>query len=99
MTELRRFAEEYLSIRRAVGFKLARAEGLLFGFVTFAEAEGATSVSTDMALRWDPAGAGQSRLVEQPPVRRALFRTAPQRHRCVDRSAAPRCPPASGGLD
>jgi integrase/recombinase XerD len=52
MSGLRRAAEEYLSIRRAVGFKLARTEGLLLGFVTFAEAEGATRVTTDLALRW-----------------------------------------------
>jgi len=52
MTGLRSAAEEYLSIRRAVGFKLARTEGLLLGFVAFAEAEGATSLSTDLALRW-----------------------------------------------
>lgn len=52
MTGVRRAAEEYLSIRRAVGFKLARAEGLLLGFVAFAEAEGATRISTELALRW-----------------------------------------------
>lgn len=52
MTGLRGSAQEYLSLRRAVGFKLARAEGLLAGFVAFAEAEGATSVTTDLALRW-----------------------------------------------
>jgi len=52
MTGLRGAAEEYLSIRRAVGFKLARTEGLLLGFVAFAEAEGAISVSTELALRW-----------------------------------------------
>lgn len=52
MTALRRAAEEYLAIRRAVGFKLARTEGLLLGFVTFAEAEGATRVSTELAIRW-----------------------------------------------
>ncbi len=52
MTGLRGAAEDYLSIRRAVGFKLARTEELLFGFVAFAEAEGVTSVSTELALRW-----------------------------------------------
>jgi integrase len=52
MSELRRAAEEYLSIRRAVGFKLTRTEGLLLSFVSFAEAEPATRVTTDLALRW-----------------------------------------------
>lgn len=52
MSELRRAAEEYLSIRRSVGFKLVQAERLLLDFVSFAESEGATRVSTDLALRW-----------------------------------------------
>lgn len=52
MSGLRRAAEEYLSIRRAVGFKLARTEGLLLSFVSFAESEGATGVSAQLALRW-----------------------------------------------
>ena len=52
MTALRSAAEEYLAVRRAVGFKLARSEGLLLSFVAFAESEDATSVSTELALRW-----------------------------------------------
>jgi integrase len=52
MSELRCAAEEYLSIRRAVGFKLTRTEGLLRSFVSFAESEGATRVSAELALRW-----------------------------------------------
>ena len=52
MSGLRRAAEDYVSLRRAVGFKLARAEGLLVGFVDFAESEGATHVTTELALRW-----------------------------------------------
>jgi hypothetical protein len=42
---LRRAVEEYISLRRAVGFKLARTQGLLASFVDFAESEGATHVS------------------------------------------------------
>jgi len=52
MSGLRRAAEDYVSIRRAVGFKLARTEGLLLGFVSFAESQGATRVRPDLALRW-----------------------------------------------
>ena len=51
MTDLRHAAEEYLAIRRAVGFKLARTEGLLLSFVGFAEAEGATRINAELALR------------------------------------------------
>jgi integrase/recombinase XerD len=62
MSALHDAAEEYLEIRRAVGFKLARAEGLLFSFVDFADAGGSTQVSSELALRWAtlPAGASQS---------------------------------------
>ena len=59
MTALRDAAEDYLAIRRAVGFKLRNAGRLLFGFVEFLEAEQATRVTTRLALRWAtlPAGA------------------------------------------
>ncbi len=52
MSTLRNAAQEYLSIRRAVGFKLRRAEGLLLSFVEFTDAQGATRVTSELALRW-----------------------------------------------
>lgn len=52
MSALRTAAEEYLTIRRAVGFRLARTEGLLFGFVAFADAQGAEHVTSELAVRW-----------------------------------------------
>ena len=59
MSAFRSAAADYLAIRRAVGFKLRRAEGLLFSFAGFLEAERATRVTTQLALRWAtlPAGA------------------------------------------
>jgi integrase/recombinase XerD len=52
MSGFRAAAADYLAIRRAVGFKLRRAEGLLFSFVGFLEAEQAIRVTTQLALRW-----------------------------------------------
>jgi integrase/recombinase XerD len=52
MSALRGAAEEYVELRRAVGFKLRRVEGLLFSFIEFVEAEGATRITTELALRW-----------------------------------------------
>lgn len=52
MTALRAAAGDYLALRRAVGFKLMRGEGLLFDFVDYTESHGATSITTEMALRW-----------------------------------------------
>jgi integrase/recombinase XerD len=59
MSALRGAAADYIAIRRAVGFKLLRAEGLLVSFVDFLESERATRVTTQLALRWAtlPAGA------------------------------------------
>lgn len=52
VTDLRAAAHEYLAIRRAVGFKLERAEPLLLGFVAFVESEGNGRITSELALRW-----------------------------------------------
>ncbi len=44
--------DEYLKVRRALGFKLTTPGGLLQRFVTYAEQEGASSITTELALRW-----------------------------------------------
>jgi integrase/recombinase XerD len=52
MSELRLALEVYLTIRRALGFNLISAGGLLHSFVLFAENEGASFISTQLVLRW-----------------------------------------------
>jgi integrase/recombinase XerD len=52
MNGLRKDLEEYLSIRRKLGFKLRRAGKLLHNFVLFAEKEGVSFITTELALRW-----------------------------------------------
>lgn len=52
MTTLQVALERYLSVRRALGYKLRPAEGLLRGFVEFAKLERAAYITTDLALRW-----------------------------------------------
>jgi integrase len=52
MSELRKALEEYLAVRRALGFKLRLCGSLLHRFVAFAEQEGASFITTDLALRW-----------------------------------------------
>ena len=44
--------EEYLNVRRALGFKLQNSGGLLKRFVSYAEREGTSSITTEVALRW-----------------------------------------------
>jgi integrase/recombinase XerD len=52
MSALREELDRYLVIRRAVGFKLARAELLLIDFLAYLDAVGAETVTTANALAW-----------------------------------------------
>ena len=52
MSALSMALAEYLTVRRALGFKLYRDGLCLAQFVHFAEAEEATFITRDLALRW-----------------------------------------------
>jgi integrase/recombinase XerD len=52
MSQLGGHAADYLELRRALGFKLAKEGRLLPDFAAFAEAAGATTVTVDLAVRW-----------------------------------------------
>ncbi len=52
MSRLSGHAADYLELRRALGFKLAKESRLLPDFTAFAEAAGAGAVTTDLAVRW-----------------------------------------------
>jgi integrase/recombinase XerD len=58
MSKLREAAEQYLQLRRNLGCKLVETGRLLQNFLAFAEQEGASHVTTDLALRWaqQPSG-------------------------------------------
>jgi len=51
MREMRKALEEYLAVRRALGFKLRIAGRLLHGFVEFAESQGASFISRKFRTR------------------------------------------------
>ncbi len=59
MSKLRETSEQYLQLRRELGYQLRGPARLLRSFVTFAEGKGATHITTDLALRWaqQPPGA------------------------------------------
>jgi integrase/recombinase XerD len=57
---LRAALEDYLSLRRALGFKLHNAGRLLHQFVEHIEAHGAETFSTEDALAWASAPEGAS---------------------------------------
>ena len=52
MTILRQAAEEYLRLRRVLGFKLRDVGPALMRFLAFCENEGAAVVTVDLARRW-----------------------------------------------
>ncbi len=52
MSTLVEHVEQYLQLRRAVGFKLVGEGQLLADFVRFAESAGESTVTTHMALEW-----------------------------------------------
>lgn len=61
MTSLRLALEDYLALRRSMGFKLARAEKLLGQFVDHCDTAGARIVTSDLALQWATLPEGASR--------------------------------------
>jgi integrase/recombinase XerD len=52
MNDLQTAVEEYLAVRRKLGFKLYQPGNLLHNFVLFAEQEGASFITTELSLRW-----------------------------------------------
>jgi integrase/recombinase XerD len=52
MSTLRELLQDYLAMRRALGFKLRTEGTALSSFVTFMEQAQADSISTDLALDW-----------------------------------------------
>lgn len=52
MISLRSALTDYLAMRRALGYKLRRTEKLLLQFIEYAEATGADSITTDLAVNW-----------------------------------------------
>jgi integrase/recombinase XerD len=52
MTALRQAAEDYLQIRRALGYKLERDGVLLLRFIDFVEVNAADTVTIELAMAW-----------------------------------------------
>ena len=62
MSPLRQALQDYLAVRRALGYRLKRAEKLLAQFLTFVEARGEEQLRLATMVAWAtlPAGAGRS---------------------------------------
>ena len=61
MSHLRNALADYLTMRRALGYKMDKAERLLGQFTAFAEDRGETHVQTETALAW-----AQDRIGDRP---------------------------------
>jgi integrase/recombinase XerD len=60
VTGLRAVLADYLALRRALGYRLAMAERLLGQFLDFMDAEGAGTITADLAVRWAAMPSGTS---------------------------------------
>ena len=60
MSQLAGHIEDYLALRRALGFKLGKEGRLLPDFAAFAEAAGAATVTVDLAVKWAAKPEGTS---------------------------------------
>ena len=60
MSQLARHIEDYLALRRALGFKLAKEGRFLPDFAAFTDAAGAATVTVDLAVRWAAQPQGTS---------------------------------------
>lgn len=52
MTALRRMVEDYVSVRRSLGFKLEDYPWMLHDFVDYLDAAGASTVTAELAVAW-----------------------------------------------
>ena len=89
MSRLHALLDDYLALRRGLGFKLREQRLLLPGFVDFVEQAGAESVTVELALAWakTPSGVDPFRWKQRLSMVRGFahyvhaFETRPPRYR------------------
>ncbi len=74
MISLHQAAEEYLTVRRALGFKLADYDRLLSDLIDYLERAGASTITTRLALDWALQSSGTERRVKRMSVARGFTR-------------------------
>jgi integrase/recombinase XerD len=76
MSDLRAELDDYLALRRALGFKLRRAGLLLADFISYLEANGTDTITAENALAWAslPANASSDWWAQRLSVVRAFAR-------------------------
>lgn len=76
MTALAQHVEDYLAIRRALGFKLRTERRMLADFAAFMDSVGQSTLTVDVALRWAtmPTGVGHAYLAQRMRAVRGFAR-------------------------
>jgi integrase/recombinase XerD len=76
MTALERHVEDYLAIRRSLGFKLRSERRMLADFARFVDSVGRSTVTVDVALQWAtmPSGVGHAYLAQRMRAVRGFAR-------------------------
>jgi integrase len=76
MTALAQHVEDYLAIRRGLGFKLRAERRLLADFAAFMQSVGQSTVTVDVALQWAtmPTGVGHAYLAQRMRAVRGFAR-------------------------
>ena len=77
MSSVRTAAEDYLAIRRALGFKLGLQGRLLLQLGRYHKDCGLETVTAEAAMAWRPRLAARLRLARDTLRRRPAFRRAP----------------------
>jgi integrase/recombinase XerD len=74
MSGLQAHVDEYLRLRRALGFKLREEERMLGQLVGYLDVAGATTVTTDLAVRWArlPVGVHPNRWAKRLRIARGF---------------------------
>ena len=97
MRTWRTAVEDYIQLRRSLGFKLCDAKVALLHFASFLEASGASHLTIALALQWaqqDPAARPAAQF--RPRICAALERAGPaHRGAAVGLAPAPPRPPAA----
>jgi integrase/recombinase XerD len=76
MTTLTQHVEDYLAIRRGLGFKLRTERRMLADFALFMDSVGSSTVTVDVALQWAtmPSGVGHAYLAQRMRAVRGFTR-------------------------
>ena len=57
MSTLEQHLDDYLRLRRGLGYKLAREEQILPMLITHVRAAGASTITSQLAIQWAKSGA------------------------------------------